>query len=106
VRITGPSASQRYSPLAFFSDVTLPPGTTYSTRYDLIANIRHEGSVEATKSDKIQNEGTNDESSFSVHILHKANNQWYNMHDLIVEETIHELVPLSEAYIQIYERQV
>lgn len=72
-------------------DVTLPPGTQCSTRYDLIANIRHEGTVE--------------DGSFSVHIFHKANSKWYNIHDLIVEETMQELVPVSEAYIQIYERQ-
>jgi ubiquitin C-terminal hydrolase len=76
---------------AFRVDVELPAGAKISTRYDLLANIRHDG--EPT------------EGSYSLHFLHKSNSQWYNVQDLIIEEKMPGDVAISEAYIQIYERQ-
>jgi U4/U6.U5 tri-snRNP-associated protein 2 len=69
---------------------TLPPHSKEPTQYDLLANIRHEGQGKA-------NEGT-----YAIHIYHKANNKWYNIQDLYVEEAMPQLIALSEAYIQIF----
>jgi ubiquitin C-terminal hydrolase len=60
-------------------------------RYDLLANIVHEGPAQA--------------GSYRAHIHHRASNTWYEVQDLNVttSETMAELVAISEAYIQIYE---
>lgn len=63
-----------------------------STRYDLVANIRHEGSK--------PNEGT-----FRVHVQHKASERWFDVQDLVVDETIPQLIAVSEAYVLLFERQ-
>jgi len=64
-----------------------------STRYDLIANICHEGKPA--------------KGTYKVHIYQKATDTWHEMQDLHVwsTETMPQLVALSEAYIQIYERK-
>ncbi len=63
------------------------------TRYDLIANIVHEGKP--------------DKGTYKIHILQKATETWYELQDLHVwtTETMAQLVALSETYIQIYERK-
>lgn len=71
----------------------LPPDTTQCTKYNLIANIRH-------------NEGeTAKEGYFNVHILQKSEDKWYDIQDMIIEEAMPPIIALSEAFIQIYERQ-
>jgi U4/U6.U5 tri-snRNP-associated protein 2 len=62
-----------------------------STKYNLIANICHEGEP---------NKG-----SYRVHILNKANDQWYEIQDLTVKPILAQLIVLSESYIGIFERQ-
>lgn len=64
-----------------------------STKYDLVASIRHEGA-------------SPDSGSYSV-FVHTcgAAEQWYEIQDLVVRETIPQLITVSEAYIQIYEHQ-
>ena len=61
------------------------------TKYDLVANICHEGLPDA--------------GSYRVHALHKASKTWFEIQDLSVKEILPQLIPLSESYIQIYERQ-
>lgn len=61
-----------------------------TNKYDLVANIVHDGEP---------NKGT-----FRVHIFHKANSQWYEMQDLHVTEILPQMITLTESYIQIYER--
>jgi len=68
-------------------DKTKSPVTT---SYNLIANIRHNG--------------TPTEFNFNCHILQKSADKWYDIQDLIVEEAMPPLIALSEAYIQVYER--
>jgi len=65
-----------------------------STRYDLIANICHEGKPA---------EG----GSYRVHMFHRSTDTWYEMQDLHVwtTETMPQLVALSETFLQIYERR-
>uniref|UniRef100_A0A6B2L3F3 USP domain-containing protein n=1 Tax=Arcella intermedia TaxID=1963864 RepID=A0A6B2L3F3_9EUKA len=58
--------------------------------YNLIANIRHNGTVE--------------NFWYNLHVLQKNTDKWYDIQDLIVEEAMPPLIALSEAYIQFYER--
>ena len=41
---------------------------------------------------------------FHSHIWSRSNQQWYDVQDLHVKETMPQLVALSESYIQIWER--
>ena len=63
------------------------------TLYDLICNVVHEGDAKAGK--------------YRIHVLHAPNGVWYEIEDLRVStsETIAQIVGLSEAYIQVYERR-
>lgn len=63
---------------------------TNDTKYDLVANIVHDGEP---------NKGT-----FRAHVFHKTNSQWYEMQDLHVTEILPQMITLTESYIQIYER--
>lgn len=63
----------------------------HGTTYDLMANIVHDGSPE--------------KGSYKVHVLHKASGKWYEMQDLHVTEILPQMITLTEAYIQIYERR-
>eukprot|EP00823_Brevimastigomonas_motovehiculus_P008746 TRINITY_DN813_c1_g2_i2.p1 TRINITY_DN813_c1_g2~~TRINITY_DN813_c1_g2_i2.p1 ORF type:complete len:867 (-),score=249.41 TRINITY_DN813_c1_g2_i2:1468-4068(-) len=64
-----------------------------NTKYDLIANIVHEGKP--------------DKGTYRAHIYQQSTDTWYEMQDLHVwtTETMPQLVALSEAYIQIFERK-
>ncbi|KAL0534388.1 hypothetical protein IC582_028678 [Cucumis melo] len=61
------------------------------SKYDLIANVVHDGKP---------NEGC-----YRVFVQRKSEELWYEMQDLHVSETLPQMVALSEAYMQIYERQ-
>jgi U4/U6.U5 tri-snRNP-associated protein 2 len=62
-------------------------------RYDLVANIVHDGLPGAGK------------GTYRCHVLHKGTEQWYEMQDLHVSETLPQMITLTESYIQIWERQ-
>jgi len=64
---------------------------TTSTKYNLIANICHDGKPNA--------------GIYKVYVRNKALDLWLEIQDLHVTPTMPQLVALSEAYIQIYERQ-
>jgi len=61
------------------------------TTYDLMANIVHDGKPDA--------------GSYKVHVLHKGSGKWYEMSDLYVTEILPQMITLTEAYIQVYERR-
>lgn len=61
--------------------------------YDLVANIVHDGEPGS---------GT---GTYRTHILHRGTGQWYEMQDLHVTEILPQMITLSEAYIQIWERR-
>jgi len=63
-----------------------------STKYDLIANICHEGD-------------NREDDNYFVHVLNKASGKWYKVRDMEVEETAAQLMCVTEAYIQIYEQK-
>jgi U4/U6.U5 tri-snRNP-associated protein 2 len=71
-------------------------------KYDLVANITHESPADVGR------EGKHDplqEGSYKCHIQHKASNQWYEMQDLHVKETMPQLIGVSESYVLIFERK-
>jgi len=59
------------------------------TKYNLVANLCHEGSF--------------DKGSYKAHVQNRGNDQWYEIQDLTARDTMPQLISLSEAYIQIYE---
>jgi U4/U6.U5 tri-snRNP-associated protein 2 len=62
------------------------------SKYDLIANIVHDGKP--------------DKGSYRAFVQRKSKELWCEMQDLHVsEETLPDLVALSETYMQIYEQQ-
>ncbi|CAH8355030.1 unnamed protein product [Eruca vesicaria subsp. sativa] len=71
---------------------SLPGEKEACTKYNLIANIVHDGKP--------------DDGSFRVFVQPKLQERvWYQMQDLHVVETLPQMVELSEAYMQIYELQ-
>ncbi|CAD7087095.1 unnamed protein product [Hermetia illucens] len=75
-----------------FGDILTPENRRLhpSTKYNLVANIVHDGEPK--------------KGTYRVHILHKSNGQWYEMQDLHVTNILPQMITLTEAYIQIYER--
>jgi len=73
--------------------VNLQSNSNLCTKYNLIANVRHNNGIVVT------------EGFFNAHVLHKASNTWYDIQDLIIEEVLPPVIALSEAYVQVYERQ-
>ncbi|CAE6182995.1 unnamed protein product [Arabidopsis arenosa] len=68
-----------------------PEGEKVCSKYNLIANIVHDGKPE--------------DGYFRVFVQRKSQELWYEMQDLHVAETLPQMVELSEAYMQIYEQQ-
>ncbi|KAJ3158055.1 hypothetical protein HDU89_000438 [Geranomyces variabilis] len=68
------------------------PDALRDTRYDLVANICHEGLSAAS-------------GSYRVHVHDRAKDQWFQIQDLFVEEVMPQMIFLSESYIQIWERK-
>jgi len=73
-----------------------------SDKYDLVANITHNIPAEVGKEEQrdVLQEGT-----YSCHVQHKASGQWYSIQDLHVEETMPQLIGVSESYVLIFERK-
>ena len=71
-------------------------------KYDLVANITHDSPADVGR------EGKHDplqEGSYKCHVQHKASNQWYEIQDLHVQETMPQLIGVSESYLLIFERK-
>ena len=60
-------------------------------RYDLAANVAHEGPAAA--------------GNFKAHVQRKADGTWFECCDLRVAETLPQVVALSEAYVQVWEKR-
>lgn len=87
----------------------LPQGVdpaSVTTRYDLVSNIAHEGLVtKATGTNEVHDKGVAvKEGVFRAQTLNKAQEQWFLMDDLHIQEILPQVVSISEAYIQVYER--
>jgi len=72
------------------------------TKYDLLANICHDSPPGQKKDSRMS---PLDAGNYRVHLQNKATEQWYEIQDLHVQETMPQLVGLSESYMLIYERQ-
>jgi U4/U6.U5 tri-snRNP-associated protein 2 len=98
--------SRRFSKNQFFIEknptlVTFPikgldPGTSGAApsshthaRYDLVANVVHEGKA--------------GEGSYKAQVHRQGEDSWYEVQDLSVVEVLPQMVALSEAYLQVYE---
>lgn len=64
-----------------------------STRYKLVANVVHEGKPGAGNAHHVH-----------VQRCSEGPGSWYEIRDLRVQEILPQLVGLSEAYVQVYER--
>eukprot|EP00048_Salpingoeca_helianthica_P020502 m.6919 g.6919 ORF g.6919 m.6919 type:complete len:504 (-) comp4895_c0_seq1:43-1554(-) len=71
----------------------VPEAMAGAYKYDLLANLAQD-SVPGTQL-----------FSYRTHINHKGSKHWYDIQDLTVTETLPQMIPLSESYIQIWERQ-
>jgi U4/U6.U5 tri-snRNP-associated protein 2 len=65
-------------------------------KYDLVANITHD-SNDNKIGDPLQ------EGTYKCHVQHRG--QWYEMQDLHVQETMPQLIGLSESYVLIFARK-
>lgn len=59
--------------------------------YDLLANIVHDGDPK--------------EGTYRIHVLHTETGTWKQIEDLVVSDALPEMIPLSEAFIQIWIRR-
>jgi len=59
--------------------------------FDLVANIVHDGEPK--------------DGSYRIHVNHKLTNMWKEIQDLVVSDALPEMIPLSEAFIQIWVRR-
>jgi U4/U6.U5 tri-snRNP-associated protein 2 len=71
-------------------------------KYDLVANITHYSPADVGREGK---HNPLQEGSYKCHVQHKASNQWYEMQDLHVQETMPQLIGVSESYVLIFERK-
>ncbi|XP_021727137.1 U4/U6.U5 tri-snRNP-associated protein 2-like isoform X1 [Chenopodium quinoa] len=71
--------------------IALKDAEKLRSKYDLMANIVHEG--------------TPIQGSYKVCVQRTSEDQWYEVQDLHVSETKAEMVALSEAYVLMYELQ-
>jgi U4/U6.U5 tri-snRNP-associated protein 2 len=58
--------------------------------YNLVASVTHTGNVNS--------------GAYKVYINRAVENQWYEIQDLSVKEVLPQIVTLSEAYLQVFER--
>lgn len=63
-----------------------------STLYNLVASVSHIGSQRP-------------DGVYKAYVHRAAEGAWYEVQDLILKETVPEAVVISEAYLQVYERQ-
>lgn len=71
-------------------DIIPVPDDAASSKYDLVANVVHDGKSPA-------------EGSYRVHVHRKAEDIWYEVQDLRVVDILPQMVALSESYLQVYE---
>ncbi|KAF6264721.1 cysteine proteinase [Scenedesmus sp. NREL 46B-D3] len=72
-----------------------PDGRPLPSKYDLIANVVHEGKAG-------QQTGG---APYKAHIQRSVEKAWYEVQDLVVLDVLPQMVALSEAYFQVYQCQ-
>mmetsp|Transcript_30838 Transcript_30838/g.40945 ORF Transcript_30838/g.40945 Transcript_30838/m.40945 type:complete len:130 (-) Transcript_30838:149-538(-) len=83
-----------------FVTASLPDLLT--NKYDLVANITHNTPAEVGREGR---RNPLDDGFYKCHVQHVASGQWYEMQDLHVQETMPQLIGLSESYVLIFERK-
>lgn len=53
----------------------------------------------------VVHEGKAGEGTYRIHVHRRSEGVWYEVQDLQVTEVLPQVVALSEAYLQVYERQ-
>ena len=71
-----------------------------ATKYDLIAMLKHDGLP--VKNDTERALGTN---NYVTAYCCTVSGKWFEIQDLVVRQTLPDLIAVSEAYIQIYNRR-
>ncbi|CCI39402.1 unnamed protein product [Albugo candida] len=84
--------------------IKLQEATVTSTKYNLVANICHDSPLNKGKTTNL-NTNPLTEGSYRVHVQNRATEQWYEIQDLHVQETLPQLIGVSETYMLIYERR-
>jgi U4/U6.U5 tri-snRNP-associated protein 2 len=72
--------------------------TTGDTRFNLIANVCHDGGVGPEVKDAIA------DGSYRANVYYPPRDAWFETHDLVVRETMPQLVTISETFLAVYER--
>lgn len=83
------------------------------SKYDLVANVVHDSppgqekkeGVTSTKRGGKEEDGGAPPGTFRVHVFNRASDQWYEIQDLHVQETLPQLITISESCILIYEKK-
>ncbi|KAF0712860.1 Aste57867_4627 [Aphanomyces stellatus] len=75
------------------------------TKYNLIANVCHDSPVTIGKETTAVNMDPLADGTYRVHVQNRATEQWYEVQDLHVQETMPQLIGISESYLLIYERK-
>jgi hypothetical protein len=86
-----------------------PRLASISTRYDLLANICHDSPPErgrdagaAAKAAKAEASGG--DGTYRVQVKSDATEQWFQIQDLLVDETDPHAISLSQSYLMVYKR--
>ncbi|RHY28914.1 hypothetical protein DYB32_005598 [Aphanomyces invadans] len=79
--------------------------TASQTKYNLIANICHDSPVTIGKETTAINMDPLADGTYRVHVQNRSTDQWYEIQDLHVQETMPQLIGISESYVLIYERK-
>ncbi|KAI9907591.1 hypothetical protein PsorP6_004351 [Peronosclerospora sorghi] len=101
-RMTHPSTKYRVPTLDSRFDMQ---GLIMNVVYNLIANICHDSPVSTGHEAALQTNPLT-EGSYRVHVQNRATEQWYEIQDLHVQETMPQLIGVSESYLMIYERKL
>jgi U4/U6.U5 tri-snRNP-associated protein 2 len=76
---------------SFSGAVIEPQNRPASTKYNLVANVCHEGKPGVGA------------GTYKVYVQSHGREQWFQMQDLIVEEILPQMIFLSESYLQVNE---
>lgn len=78
------------------------------TKYDLVANVVHDsppGQQEKKDAQRRGEEAQAPPGTYRVHVFNRASDQWYEIQDLHVQETLPQLITISESCVLIYEKK-
>ncbi|KAJ1450549.1 hypothetical protein M885DRAFT_532212 [Pelagophyceae sp. CCMP2097] len=71
----------------------------HSTKFDLLANVTHD--LPAGQSKEVQ-QNPLQHGTYRAHVRQRSSDQWYEIQDLHVSETMPQLIGLSESLVLLY----